>query len=169
MNLLLGTISICETEKQTQLWPVMFEIFAWKKHIVKAHEARLDTHRKHSYLNYLESCIHNRRTCIRTGEAQLPWKPRLCSPRSTTEILCLKMFSCHNGGRDHATVRVTAEQSPVAWPWLPVPFGYFYLSVTQQRSMLVCLQHPCLETDAAAENNKETCASNIFVRRVKNT
>ena len=145
----------------------MFEIFASQKHRVKAHEARLDTHRKHGYLNYLQSCIHNRRTCIRTGEAQLPRKPRLCSPRSTTQIMCLKTFSFHNGGRDHATVRVTVEHSPVAWPWLPVPFGYFYLSVTQQRSMLVCLQHPRSETDAAAENNKETCASDIFLRRVK--
>ena len=67
----------------------------------------------------------------------------------------------------NATVRVTIEHSPVAWPWLPVPFSYFYLSVTQQRSMLVCLQHPRSETDAAAENNKETCASDIFLRRVK--
>jgi len=63
------------------------------------------------------------RTCVRTGEAQLPRKPRLCSPRSTTQILCLKTFSFHNGGRDHATVRVTVEHSPVAWPWLHVPLG----------------------------------------------
>ena len=33
--------------------------------------------------------------------------------------------------------------------------------------MLVCLQNPRSETDAAAENNKETCASDIFLRRVK--
>ena len=66
-----------------------------------------------------------------------------------------------------ATVRVMVEHSLVAWPWLPVPFSYFYLSVTQQRSMLVCLQHPRSQTDAAAENNKETCASDIFLRRVK--
>ena len=66
-----------------------------------------------------------------------------------------------------ATVRVTVEHSPVAWPWLPVPFSYFYLSIMQQRSMLVCLQHPRSQSDAAAENNKETCAFDIFLRRVK--